>query len=182
MLLPKKLIPSTEQDILYEISSDLKIPITKVKETYAIFMDYLNDIANNSEQPTINFPGLGKMYISYFKLKKSEYRKDVYNRKREIIEKRIGAKKNDHEVTVPIGVIYGVGRKNYKIGKNPVDTYDYFTKKEIIRKQNFKFFEEDREFSDRKDIYTNYFTGVEPQKPRIYEFKKYSKSKAERQE
>ena len=73
-------------------------------------------------------------------------------------------KNNDHKTTVPISIVYGVGRKNYKIGKNNKGFYDFFTKDELIRRQNISFFEEDRDFNDRKEIFNEFFNDIEEQK------------------
>ena len=117
MLFPKKLIPNTESDILKEISNELGIPLKDVKKTYNIWIEYIENIVKNTNQSVINFSGLGKMYLSYARLKGNKD-KEWGNKKIEKIENDIPKdKNNDHKTTVPISIVYGVGRKNYKIGK-----------------------------------------------------------------
>lgn len=164
MLFPKKLIPNTENDILKEISNELDIPLKDVKKTYNIWIEYIEDIVKNTNQSVINFSGLGKMYLSYNRLKGNKD-KEWENIKKEKIENDIPKdKNNDHKTTVPISIVYGVGRKNYKIGKNNKGFYDFFTKDELIRRQNISFFEEDRDFNDRKEIFNEFFNDIEEQK------------------
>lgn len=169
MPLPKKLIPTTEKEILEEISKELNIPLYSVKKTYNIWIDYLEDINEKTDQSTINFPGLGKMYLSYARLKGN---KDISWVKNKInkIEKDISENKiNDHKSIVPVNIIYGVGRKNHRLGRNNKGLFDFFTKEELIRRQNNMFFKEDFEFNERFDIYDEYFSDIEEQKLINYE-------------
>lgn len=180
MLLPKKLIPSTDTEILSEISKELKIPITHVNRTFHIWLDYLKDINDNTDQSCVNFPGLGKMYLSYARLKGND-NVEWENKKRVNIESCIKDNKmNDHKSMIPINIIYGVGRKNYRAGKNTRGYYDFFTKEELIRRQSNTFFNEDFEFRDRKDIYEEFFNDIEEQKPENYEYSKNIKSQTKK--
>lgn len=169
MLLHKKLIPSTEKDILKEISEELNIKYNDVEKTYDIWLSYLNDISNEEDQNIVNISSLGKMYLSYHRLKGNKD-KEWENKKKKQIEKEIPDKYyNDHRNLLPVNVIYGVGRNNFALGKNEYNKFEYFTKEELIRRQNKKFFDEDREFSDRKDIYEYFFNDIPKQELINYE-------------
>ena len=140
MLFPKKLIPNTESDILKEISNELGIPLKDVKKTYNIWIEYIENIVKNTNQSVINFSGLGKMYLSYARLKGNKDKEWGY-KKIEKIENDIPKdKNNDHKTTVPISIVYGVGRKNYKkfllreykeVYRDKADLYFCFYKKSI---------------------------------------------------
>lgn len=169
MLFPKKLIPHTENDILKEISDELKIPLKDVKKTFNIWVQYVEEIVKNTDQSVINFPGLGKMYLSYVRLRGNKNEEWGRNKIEKIENDIPNDKNNDHKTTVPISIVYGVGRKNFKIGKNNNGFYEFFTKDELIRRQNVSFFEEDRDFNDRKDIFDNFFNDIKEQKININE-------------
>ena len=181
MPLHKKLIPTSEKEILDEIAKELNIPLRDVTKTYGIWIKYLDDINDNTDQSTINFPGLGKMFISYARLKGNvEY--DWEKRKKERIEKDIPADKiNHHKSIVPVNIIYGVGRKNHKLGRNIRGKFDFFTKEELIRRQNINFFKEDQQFNDRSDIFEEYFNEIKEQELENYEHPKNIKSKIQEQ-
>lgn len=181
MPLHKKLLPSTEKDILKEISEELGIPLRDITKTYGIWIKYLDDINDNTDQSTINFPGLGKMFLSYARLKGNvEY--DWEKRKKERIEKEIPEGKiNHHKSTVPVNIIYGVGRRNHKLGRNIRGKFDFFTKEELIRRQNLNFFKEDFEFNDRKDIFKEYFDEIKEQELENYEHTKNIESQIQEQ-
>ena len=68
MLYPKKLNVVLDSEILEEISRELNIYIKDVKNTYKIWLDYLDYISNETSQCTVSFPKLGEMYISLVKL------------------------------------------------------------------------------------------------------------------
>lgn len=162
-------MPTTEREILEEISKELNIPLHAVKKTYGIWIDYLEDINEQTDQSTINFSGLGKMYLSYARLKGNKD-KDWQNKKIEKINKDISEDKiNDHKSIVPVNIIYGVGRKNHKIGRNKKGLFEFFTKEELIRRQNNNFFKEDFEFNERYDVYKEYFSDIEEQRIINYE-------------
>jgi len=175
MQLPKSLLPSTEKEILEEIAEELDIPLNKINETFSIWLDYLQDINDNTEQCTVNFAELGKMYINEPRLKHARGRKEREwaKKKWSRIEREIPeSKKNHHKVTLPICVVYGTGRKNYKLGRTTFkDNYSFFTKEECIRRQNIVFFREDREFNDKKEIFEEYFNDI-PAQVRHEKFKR----------
>lgn len=163
-----KIIPSTERDILREISKELRIPQSDVDKTYNIWLDYLKHIVEETPQSTISFPNLGKMYVSYHRMSRIKNVKDrrIRKIKKEHIEKTvIDCKYNVHKQTPPISIWYGVGRKNIPIGKNKDGFYDNFTKEELIRLQNERFFKEDFDFSENEKLKEKYLKGYEPQKP-----------------
>lgn len=169
MPLPKKLMPTHEREILDEISKELDLPLNAVKKTYNIWLDYLESISIETDQSTINFSGLGKMYISYTRMKGIRNKKWREKKIKKIESDIPGDKINDHKSIVPINIIYGVGRKNHKIGRNNKGMFDFFTKEELIRRQNNAFFKEDFEFNDRIDVYNNYFSDIDEQKVIEYE-------------
>lgn len=181
MLLPKKLMPSTDREILKEISQELGIPITHVNRTFAIWLDHLKDINDNSDQSSINFPGLGKMYISYARLKGNDDLEWEKSKRENIESYTKDAKMNDHKSMIPINIVYGVGRKNYRAGKNIRGYYDFFTKEEIVRRQTNAFFNEDFEFRDRKDLFEEFFNDIEEQQVENYEYSKNIKSEDKKQ-
>lgn len=181
MRLPKTLLPSNEKEILKEISEELNIPLHKVTETFDIWLDYIEDIVLNTDQSTVTMPRVGKMYVNFARLRHAED-KDWAQRKKDRIDREIPRnKKNHHEVTVPINCIYGVGRKNFKLGRDSYDhNYSFFTKEECIRRQNIVFFREDKEFNDRKDIFEEYFNDIPEQRrhehyKNIKDYKKQTK-------
>lgn len=164
MHLPKALLPSTEKEILEEISKELDIPIHDVKKTYNIWLDFLDDTDKNTDQAMVFFPGLGKMFSSLVRLKDAP--KEYAEMKKARIEKDLDPKYRNFHRNVPINIIYGVGRYNYKIEKSGrYNKRSFFTKDEIIRRQNINFFKEDKEFNDRKDIFEEYFNNIKPQIP-----------------
>ena len=182
MLLPKKLIASTDREILREVADELNIPITHVNRTFELWIKHLKNISDNTDQASINLPRLGTMYISYARLKGND---DLEWEKKKIdhIEASTkDAKLNDHKSMVPISIIYGTGRKNYRAGKNIRGYYDFFTKEELIRRQNNAFFNEDFEFRDRKDVYEEFFNDIEEQQVENYEYPKNIKSENKEQE
>ena len=58
MLYPKKLNVVLDSEILEEISRELSIDIKDVKNTYKIWLDYLDYISNETSQCTVSFPKL----------------------------------------------------------------------------------------------------------------------------
>lgn len=181
MQLPKTLLPSTEKEILEEIAEELNIPIKKVNETFDIWLDYLQDINDNTEQCTINFPELGKMYINKPRLKhaRGKEEREWAKMKWDKIEREVPEGiKNHHKVTLPICVVYGTGRKNYKLGRAYNQNYSFFTKEECIRRQNIVFFREDRDFNDKKEIFEEYFNDI-PEQIRHEKYKRPKDYKSE---
>lgn len=164
-MFPKKLLPSTEDDILREISEEMNIPFKDVKKTFDIWLDYLEDIVENTDQCTINFHGFGKMYVSYKRMV-SKKDPELKERKKAKIERDIPeGMYNDHKSQVPVSLAYGVGRINYSLPKDRYGYRDFFTKDELIRRQNNIFFKEDRDWRDRKDIFEKYFNDIPEQTP-----------------
>ena len=64
MQLPKKLQPVTEKEILKEVADELKLNIKDVQRTYDIWLDFVDYIANETDQAAISFTPLGKLYVS----------------------------------------------------------------------------------------------------------------------
>ena len=69
MQLPKKLQPVTEKEILKEVADELKLNIKDVERTYDIWFDFVDYIANETDQAAISFPPLGKLYVSTQKIR-----------------------------------------------------------------------------------------------------------------
>jgi hypothetical protein len=159
MIIPKKLQPITEKDILEEVSEELGLNIKDVNRTYDIWLNFLDYIANDTDQATIRIPHLGDMYVSVAKLRRglvSERKKKFKERKLKEIEKlRDNCEFLVHENTIPIILKYGVSKRNYtdhmtkdfKIYKP-----EFYSPRELINKQNKKFFEEDKDFSESKKL------------------------------
>lgn len=161
-MFPSKLLPTTEKDILKEISDDLKLPYKDVYKTFIIWLDFIEEIARHSEQSTITFPNIGKAYLSLIRLKDCPYA-EYQERYRKRVEKinEIPKDKNFHRL-VPVNLIYGVGKKNYRLSTTE---NQYFTLEELIRRQYELFFKEDLEFRERQNVYEEYFKDMyEPQK------------------
>lgn len=159
MIIPKKLQPLTEKEILQEVSDELGINIKDVNRTFDIWLDFLDYIANETDQATINIPKLGAMYVSVAKMRRgliSEKRKKFKERKLKEIEKlRDNCEFLVHENTIPIILKYGVSKRNYTDHMTK-DFKEYkpefYSPRELINKQNTKFFEEDRDYSESKKL------------------------------
>lgn len=182
MALPKDLLPITEREILEECAKELNLPLKDVNKTFDIWLDYLQWINDETDECTKNFPTLGKMYLNFTKLRdNTDYLWEAKKRAR--VKREIPtAKKNHHQVTLPINLVYGVGRKNYKLGRKPDDKYAFFTKEECIRRQNETFFKEDFKYNDRKDIYEEYFNDIPKQQHEHIQYPKGYQSEIKRQE
>lgn len=164
MQLPKKLQPITESEILKEVSDELGINIKDVNKTYTIWLEFLNFIANETDQATIAFPHLGRMYVSTQKMRRNmhtEKLRKFKERKLKEIEK-LESKYNIHKHCVPIILKYGISKKNsipYILKKT--DTTTFYTLNEIINNQTKIFFKEDIEFSERKELEKNFLRNDE---------------------
>lgn len=184
MQLPKALLPSTEKEILEEIAEELDIPLKDVNKTFSIWLDYLEDINLHSDQCTVNFPNVGKMNINYVRLRHARNKKWAQMKKdriaREITEEN---KLNFHKTIVPICVIYGTGRRNFRLGRSSFKhNYSFFTKEECIRRQNIIFFKEDRDFREKQELFEEYFKIPEQIRHENYKRPKDYKIEAQRQE
>ena len=157
MQLPKKLQPVTEKEILKEIADELKLNIKDVERTYDIWLDFVDYIANETDQAAISFPPLGKLYVSTQKIRTGmvteKLKKFRENKMREIIKARENSIYNIHEHNVPIILKYGISKKNsipYIL--NQSDKTDFYTINELVNKQKDVFFNEDFEFSEQKKL------------------------------
>lgn len=156
MMFPDSLLPKTEKEILKEVSNELNIPYKDVLKTFNIWLDYIEYITKKTDECTIFFPNIGRAYVSKVRLQSADKNtKDLYKSRLEKIE-NIDNKINQHKV-VPISLIYGVGRKNYNIGKDKNDKYQYYTLNELIRRQYELFFKEDAEYRNKDEIYEKFF-------------------------
>lgn len=159
MILPKKLQPLTEKEILQEVSDELGIDIKDVNRTFDIWLDFLDYIANETDQATITIPKIGDMYVSVAKMRRgliSEKRKKFKERKLKEIDKlRENCEHLVHETSIPIILKYGVSKRNY-IDHMTKDFKEYkpefYSTRELINKQNIKFFDEDKDFSESKKL------------------------------
>lgn len=155
MLFPKKLKVVLDSDILLEVSKELNINIKDVKDTYKIWLDFLNHISNETSQCTVSFPKLGEMYISVPKMKRNMRTKRLKKYKeiklKEISNIKDVCKYIVHEKSVPIILKYGVSKRKYSkeiLKEKP----PFYTARELADIQNNAFFEEDREFSENKKL------------------------------
>lgn len=159
MILPKKLMPVTEKELLEEVAQELNLDIKDVNKTFDIWLDYLNHLANETDQCTINIPHLGKMYADAFKLKtsKEEGEKEIREKKMERIKEFNKEKKYvSHCTAIPVTIKYGLGRKRYIPGKQYTE-WPKYTVRDLINIQAEYFFNEDYEYADQKDKYKRYF-------------------------
>ena len=156
MIIPKKLQPLTEKQILEEVANDLGIDIKDVNRTFDIWLDFLNHIANETDQATVTIPHLGQMYVSVHKMRRgfiTEKLKLIKERKlREIEKLRDSCENIVHEKSVPIILKYGVAKRNKIGGRLQNKKPEFYSPRELINNQNSKFFEEDRDFSDNKKL------------------------------
>lgn len=159
MIIPKKLQPLTEVEILEEVSQELGIDIKDVNRTYNVWLDFLDYIANETDQATIAIPKIGDMYISVAKMRRglvSEKNKKFKEGKLNEIEKlRDSCEYIVHEKSIPIILKYGVSKRNYADHmKEDLNEYlpDFYSPRELINKQNYTFFKEDKDYSENKKI------------------------------
>lgn len=155
MLYPKKLNVVLDSEILEEISRELNIDIKDVKNTYKIWLDYLDYISNETSQCTVSFPKLGEMYISLVKMRRNMRTKRLKAYKemksKEIDLLRDKCKYIVHEKSVPVILKYGVSKRKYSkeiLKEKP----PFYTQRELADLQNKAFFEEDRDFSENEKI------------------------------
>lgn len=136
------LLPTTEREILKEVSEELKIPLSKVEETFNIWLKYIKTISKETDQAMIDFPSLGKMYFSREKCKYTTSTSDKEYRDM----KNVGIDKlfegityrNNHD-DLPIVHRWGLSKPNYSKYGNPK-----FTTIDLVEKQNKKFYENNR--------------------------------------
>ena len=90
MIIPKKLQVIRDSEILKEVSDELGFKASDVKRTYDIWLEFLEHIANETDQATITIPNIGQMYVCVSKLRRglnSEKMKRFKERKLEEIKK-----------------------------------------------------------------------------------------------
>lgn len=154
MLLPKKLQPVTEREILDEVSKELNIDIKDINRTYDIWLQFLNHIAYDTDQATIALPHIGKMYVSSHKmirkLNTERLRKFKERKSREIDKLKENCRYIVHDKVVPIILKYGIAKRKLSRVKGIVK--DFYTPKDLINKQNEAFFREDKDFSEQKKL------------------------------
>lgn len=159
--LPKELQVTHSSEILQEVSEELGIPITKVKHTFCIWLDYLEHLVKETPQATILIPNMGNMYFSlemYNKLyergnESTETVRYVKEKIEETAKDAVNHRFSRHRHTVPIVINYGMKHINMMDGK---DNNHYYTPHELADFQNEKFFKGDRDFADKKQ-YKNFF-------------------------
>ena len=153
MILPKKLQPVTEDQLLLEVSDELKIDIKDVNRTFDIWLKFLNYIANDTDQATMYIPSLGTMYVSNWKMRRDKGINDFRKRKRKEINKSKEQCQYSVNDNIPIILKYGLSRRN-KYGENEKDSdrKEFFTPRELINNQTNFFFDEDVEFSEKKKL------------------------------
>ncbi len=161
MIIPKKLQIVQDQEVLEEVARELKIDIKDVKRTYNIWLDFLNYIANDTDQATIAIPHLGQMYISISKMRRglnSEKLKNFKQRKLKEIEKHTeNCQYNVHEKSTPIILKYGLAKRNIIDNLKEGLTFDdrkpeFYKKDEIIDIQNNIFFKEDKDYRENEKL------------------------------
>lgn len=161
MIIPKKLQIVRDHEVLEEVSRELKIDIKDVRKTYNIWLDFLNHIANETDQATVTIPNIGQMYICAAKLRRNynsnKFKKFKERKLKEIQETAGNCEHNVHEKTIPIILKYGLAKKNIieniKKGipfkeKKP----KFYTKNEIIDNQNDIFFREDKDYRENEKL------------------------------
>lgn len=165
-MISKKLQVVTENQLLEEVARDLKIDPRDVRRTYDIWIQFLDYIANETDQATIQIPRLGRMYVSVHKLKRGLYTqrlKKFKEGKLKTIEKvRENSQYNIHEHNVPIILKYGISKKNsipFILGKSEKTTF--YTINEIVNNQTRIFFKEDLEFSDNEKLEKIFYRNLE---------------------
>lgn len=138
-----------------EVAKELNLDIKDVNMTYDLWLKFLNYIANETDQASITFPHLGRLYVSTQKIRTglhTERLKKFRDRKMSEI-KKLECKYNNHEYCVPIILKYGISKKNcipYILGKT--DHSDFYSVNEIVNNQTNFFFKEDYEFSENEKI------------------------------
>lgn len=151
----------TEKELLKEVSKELNLDIKDVNRTYDIWLEYLQHIASNTDQASINFPHLGKMYVSVHKMRRgmnSEKLKKIKENKLKTINSIENCIYNVHEKSVPIILKYGISKKNsipYILGET--EKTSFYTINDIVNNQTRIFFKEDFEFSDNKKIENKFY-------------------------
>jgi hypothetical protein len=160
VILPKKLQPKTEKDILVDVSKELKIPIEDVNRTFDIWLDYIDHIANDTDQGTIHLPKIGQLYVCLPKMRRGmntgkwlefkERKLSIIDKLREVCQYVV------HDY-VPIVLKYGVSRRDRKGKIDSTGRREFYTARNLINNQTDIFFEEDREFADNKLKYKKYF-------------------------
>lgn len=149
MIIPRKLQVVYDADVLNEVANELDLDIRDVKRTYDIWLDFLDHIANETDQATITIPKIGQMYVCVSKMRRglhSDKLKKFKERKlNEIKETTKDCRYCVHEKSVPIILKYGLSKKNI-FNKDEKDIPKFFTKEEIVQKQNSFFFKEDKDY------------------------------------
>lgn len=148
------------------MSKELNIDIKDVNRTYDIWLQFLDYIANETDQATIQIPRLGRMYVSVHKLKRGLYTdrlRKFKERKLKTIEKvRENSQYNIHEHNVPIILKYGISKKNsipFILGQSENTTF--YTINEIVNNQTRIFFKEDLDFSGNEKLEKIFYRNLE---------------------
>lgn len=158
MILPKKLQPVTENELLEEVAKELKIDIKDVNKTFNIWLDFVDYIANETDQAMIRIPKIADFYVSVHKMRRgmfSERQKKFKERKlKEIKKASDNSIHNVHEKCVPILIKYGIKSKKFRTKGQILnkDEREYYTDIDLINIQNKIFFKEDRDFSEQKKL------------------------------
>lgn len=157
MIISKKLQVVTQKEILDEVVRELKLNKVDVRRTYSIWLDFLNHISNETSQSTIYLPNLGKIYVSFHKIRTGLHterlRKFKEMKSKELEKLDLNCKYNIHKKCVPIILKYGISKKNsipYLTGEK--DKTKFYTVNDIVNNQTSIFFKEDIEFSKDKKL------------------------------
>lgn len=143
------------------MSKELKIDIKDVNRTYDIWLKYLEYISYETDQASITFPHIGKMYVSVHKMRRgmnSEKLKRIKENKLKSINSLEDCLYNVHEKSVPIILKYGISKKNsipYILGKS--DKTTFYTINDIVNNQTKIFFKEDIEFSENEKLEQKFY-------------------------
>ena len=151
----------TEKELLNEVSRELNIDIKDINRTYSIWLKYLEYISYETDQASLTFPHLGKMYVSVHKVRRgmnSEKFKRIRERKLKSIQSIENCKYNIHEKSVPIILKYGISKKNsipFILGKT--EKTSFYTINDIVNNQTRIFFKEDLEFRENEKLEKQFY-------------------------
>lgn len=161
MIIPKKLQIVKDNEVLEEVAKELNINIRDVKKTYKIWLDFLDYIANDTDQATISIPNIGQMYVCIAKLRRglnSEKLKRFKERKlKEIYDYTVDCEYNIHEKSTPIILKYGLSKRNILENIKKNISYDdlkpeFYKKRDIINNQTNIFFKEDKDYEGNEKL------------------------------
>lgn len=173
----KKLNIFTESDIIKDLSEYFKMDKEYIKKVYDLFIEYLDKVVYDEiDSSVIRIPSIGEMVLSLPKLSNKvankDYSKDWLDRKKLHIYANIDTENTNisHDYH-PATFSQGLGKENkirrYDVyGRKPVplrsensdlrNLLGSFSPQELEYIQAKKFFKEDLEYRDRKDLKERY--------------------------